>query len=390
MEDLQQKKKVVPLRKCTSMYKLVIPREVERKIRYLCNKISQVEWSGTLFYTHSGSYEEGTLEIKCVDIFPMDIGSQAYTEFDMSPDVIAYMTDHPELLDCQMGLIHSHNNMATFISGTDAGTLQEEGNDRNHFVSLIVNNEGTYTAAITRKVTEKNTVNTTYTYKTFDDVEKTGTKSTITEEEVIEYNMLNIIKEGEETNSFLELDGILKAIREKKDKMVVTKTSFSTDYYPRGLSSIPPVYKGNSKEVSKIARQSSLFDDDLETWPNIKKDEYSEDDITVEASTVKSIVLQLITGSIAIADVSRIDPVKWAGQMVRLFDKRFENDMSLFGYWAEIMVEFVVNNFIPKKYMAYQEFYTSKLSMEVYKALDELPQNKYIKLIQDTLMLWIQ
>ena len=36
----------------------------------------------------------------------MDIGSQAYTEFDMSPDVIAYMTDHPELLDCQMGLIH--------------------------------------------------------------------------------------------------------------------------------------------------------------------------------------------------------------------------------------------------------------------------------------------
>lgn len=278
----------------------------------------------------------------------------------------------------------------TFFSGTDTDTLREEGNDRNHFVSLIVNNEGTYTAAITRKVTEKNVVNTTYTYKTFDDVEKTGTKSTITEEEVIEYNMLNIIKEEEETNSFLELDGILKAIREKKDKMVVTKTSFPTDYYPRGLSSIPPVYKGNSKEVSKIARQSSLFDDDLETWPNIKKDEYSEDDITVEASTVKSIVLQLITGSIAIADVSRIDPVKWAGQMVRLFDKRFENDMSLFGYWAEIMVEFVVNNFIPKKYMAYQEFYTSKLSMEVYKALDELPQNKYIKLIQDTLMLWIQ
>ena len=36
----------------------------------------------------------------------MDLGTQAYTEFDMNPDVIAYMTAHSELLDCQMGLIH--------------------------------------------------------------------------------------------------------------------------------------------------------------------------------------------------------------------------------------------------------------------------------------------
>ena len=36
----------------------------------------------------------------------MDIGTAAYTEFDMSPDVISYMADNPELLDCQMGLIH--------------------------------------------------------------------------------------------------------------------------------------------------------------------------------------------------------------------------------------------------------------------------------------------
>lgn len=110
--DNQIQKKMPSLEKHTDIYKLVIPTDVENKIRYLCNKISQVEWSGTLFYTYSGSFEEGTLEIRCVDIFPMDIGSQTYTEFDMSPDVVAYMTDHPELLNCQMGLIHSHNNMA--------------------------------------------------------------------------------------------------------------------------------------------------------------------------------------------------------------------------------------------------------------------------------------
>lgn len=106
MEECQKMKKIAPLEKSTDTYKLIIPLEVEQKIRYICNKISQVEWSGTLFYTYSGSFEDNTLEIKCVDIFPMDIGSSTYTEFDMSPDVIAYMTDHPELLDCQMGLIH--------------------------------------------------------------------------------------------------------------------------------------------------------------------------------------------------------------------------------------------------------------------------------------------
>ena len=70
----------------------------------------------------------------------------------MSPDVVSYMANNSELLDCQMGLIHSHNNMSTFFSGTDIRTLEEEGLDRNHFVSLIVNNQGSYTAAITRKL----------------------------------------------------------------------------------------------------------------------------------------------------------------------------------------------------------------------------------------------
>lgn len=102
----QTKQEIPILRRCINSFKLTIPIEVERKIRHLCNKISQVEWSGTLFYKSTGTYEDNNLEIRCVDIFPMDIGSSTYTEFDMSPDVIAYMTEHPELIDCQVGLIH--------------------------------------------------------------------------------------------------------------------------------------------------------------------------------------------------------------------------------------------------------------------------------------------
>lgn len=390
--DNQAQKKALSLEKHTDTYKLVIPADVEKKIRHLCNRISQVEWSGTLFYTHSGSYEEGTLEIRCVDIFPMDIGSQAYTEFDMSPDVIAYMTDHPELLDCQMGLIHSHNNMATFFSGTDTGTLREEGNDRNHFVSLIVNNAGTYTAAITRRLTEKRVINTTFTYRTFDDVEKTGTRTVEVEEEVIAYNMLNIIKEGEVTEPFLEIDERLEAIKKSKTKVVATKAPLSTTSYHGGLPFTPPTYQGNSKEVSKIARQGSLFDEEfMESEPPRKVEQIADpNELTIDASVVKSITLQLITGSIAIADASRIDPVKWAGQMTKLFDKRFGNDMSLFGLWAETMVEFVVTNFVPDEFAPFEDEYISELCQAVYMTLDKLPMNKYIKSIQDALVVWMK
>ena len=390
--DNQAPKKMISLEKHTDTYKLVIPADVEKKIRHLCNRISQVEWSGTLFYTYSGSYEEGTLEIRCVDIFPMDIGSQAYTEFDMSPDVIAYMTDHPELLDCQMGLIHSHNNMATFFSGTDTATLREEGNDRNHFVSLIVNNAGTYTAAITRRLREKRVINTTFTYRTFDDVEKTGTRSVEAEEEVIAYNMLNIIKEGEVVEPFLEIDERLEAIKKSKAKVAPTKAPLSTTSYHGGLPFTPPTYQGNSKEVSRVARQGSLFDEEfMESEPPRKVEQIADpNESIIDASVVKSITLQLITGSIAIADAIRIDPVKWAGQMVKLFDKRFEKDMSLFGLWAETMVEFVITNFVPDEFAPFEDEYISELCQAVYMTLEKLPQNKYIKSIQDALVVWMK
>lgn len=380
------------LEKHTDIYKLVIPADVENKIRYLCNKISQVEWSGTLFYTYSGSFEEGTLEIRCVDIFPMDIGSQAYTEFDMSPDVIAYMTDHPELLNCQMGLIHSHNNMATFFSGTDTATLREEGNDRNHFVSLIVNNAGTYTAAITRKFTEKKVINSTFVYRTFEDIEKTDTRTVEVEEETIVYNMLDIVKEGEITEPFLEISERLEAIKKSKAEVAATKAPFSTIPYHDRLPFTLPIYQGNSKEVSRIARQDSLFDEEfMESEPPRRIERITDpNELAIDASVVKSITLQLITGSIAIADASKIDPVKWEGQMTKLFDKRFEGDMNLFHLWAETMVEFVVTNFIPDEFASFEDDYISELCQAVYKTLDKLPQNKYIKSIQSALVLWMK
>lgn len=283
-------------------------------------------------------------------------------------------------------------NKMTFFSGTDTATLREEGNDRNHFVSLIVNNAGTYTAAITRKLTEKRVINTTFIYRTFDDVEKTGTSTAEVEEEVIAYNMLNIIKESEVTEPFLEINERLEAIKKSKAKVVATKAPLSTTSYHGGLPFIPPTYQGNSKEVSKVAIQGSLFDEEfMESEPPRKVEQIVDpNELTIDASVVKSITLQLITGSIAIADTSRIDPVKWVGQMTKLFDKRFEKDMSLFGLWAETMVEFVVTNFIPDEFAPFEDEYISELCQAVYMTLYKLPENKYIKSIQDALIVWMK
>ena len=102
----------IPLIEGPTSFKMVIPSQVERQIRFLCERIWSTEWSGVLFYNYEGNFEDGSLKVTCVDIYPMDIGSTGYTEFDMSPDVIGYMAQKQELLDCKMGLIHSHNNMS--------------------------------------------------------------------------------------------------------------------------------------------------------------------------------------------------------------------------------------------------------------------------------------
>lgn len=136
----------------------------------------------------------------------MDLGSGAYTEFVEDGTAMDYMVQHPELLDCQLGLLHSHDTMATFFSGTDTHTLQVEGFDRNNFVSLIVNNAGVYSAAITRKVeySENHFIEIVGRYPFFGTRTIFETPSTSTREEkkktVIEYFDLEVEKHAVEYN----------------------------------------------------------------------------------------------------------------------------------------------------------------------------------------------
>ena len=364
----------IKLQKEEGTFDLIIPEDVEKKIRYMCQNVSTIEWSGTLFYKLEGKYEDDTLVIRCVDFFLMDIGSSAYTEFDMSPDVIGYMTENPDLLDCQMGLIHSHNNMPTFFSGTDTSTLLEEGKDRNHFVSLIVNNAGTYTAGITRLEHTIAQIKEEGVFHTFEDEVVTLPGDTYTEETTsVIWRELNIIKEGVEGN----FDILSTRMAEIKAAKAAKPTSTGFNQYGYGSD-----WSHN--------REKSLWEDDgiyPDAYrPVTKVPPYVEPSPKIITGTTTSqlsdevitrAVKQLITGSVILPNDSKIDLKQWAKNMETLFDKRFKT-MKDFEAWAANYIDFLVWDLDDPKLIKTDD--TGLIgSQQMLDIIGDLPSNKYIR-----------
>ena len=400
MEETKQPTKVISLvqKSGTYNYKLIIPAEVERKIRFTCQKVWNTEWSGTLFFTHEGSFENNDLVIRCVDIYIMDIGTQAYTEFDMNPDVIAYMTEHSELLDCQMGLIHSHNNMSTFFSGTDTATLKEEGRDRNNFVSLIVNNAGSYTAAITRRIKSKQVMESV-SYEFFGDGERQDTKKYVSDADEIEWFYLKIEKEGE-NYSFPDMAARLEEIKQAKAEKAkkAQAPAYPSSYKPVIANSYGtkagPANLVNKEDSKPKETQPTLFDnmDDLSFDDNYSLP-YGQ--VTLDKVTLKSLVLQLITGSIIISNDSKIDITKWAKSMPALYEKRFgkgEEGMENFKMWADTYTEYLTWYVTDKKLeeLGFDETEICAIcAHDMIEELTKLPENDYIKGYIDALQKYL-
>lgn len=400
MEETKQPTKIISLvqKSGTYNYKLIIPTEVERKIRFACQKVWNTEWSGTLFFTHEGSFENNDLVIRCVDIYIMDIGTQSYTEFDMNPDVISYMCGNPELLDCQMGLIHSHNNMSTFFSGTDTATLKEEGRDRNNFVSLIVNNAGSYTAAITRRIKSKQVMESV-SYEFFGDGEKQDTKEYVSDADEIEWFYLKIENENE-TFSFPDMAARLEEIKQAKaERAKKAQTPVYQGGYKPVIANSYGTKAGPANLVKKEADkpkvvQPVLFDnvDDLPFDDNYSLP-YGQ--VTFDKTTLKSLVIQLITGSIIISNDSKIDITKWAKSMPTLYEKRFGKGkvgMNNFRMWADTYTEYLTWYTTDEKLeeLGFDDTEICAIcAHDMIEELTKLPENDYIKGYIDALQKYL-
>lgn len=330
MEEKKEKKSLSLIDR-RSTYKLIIPDLVQRKIREWCYHFPTKEWSGTLFYTVEGSFEDNSLVITCKDIYVSDIGSATYTEFDHSTDIVTYQAMN-DLLDCYTGLIHSHNQMATFFSGTDRNTLIDEGMNMPHFLSLIVNNAGVYTAKITRRVSLQTSK---ITYPTFGGESKSEeVESTINE--YLEAFPLEI--DVQEDTSIR--DEVAERIKEiEAEKATVRRTNFPStkeeDASSEGEEEVPSTRKFL---LQRTSIQPTLFPAE-EISPS--ETDGSWVNIEVPQELAQKLLIQLVTGSITAGFSDKFDIEKWCSSvMERAFLRRFPDPQNLEN-WLDHYIEFL-------------------------------------------------
>ena len=126
---------------------LHITEQFLAQVKYLCTQISEVEWSGIVFYKTEGDANQlANFKVIPYYIHLMDKGSGTYTEFDDDGSMKQLYEAMPELDPFagnayKYGKIHSHNSMAVFHSGTDMQDLQDQSAAYDYFyLSVIVNN----------------------------------------------------------------------------------------------------------------------------------------------------------------------------------------------------------------------------------------------------------
>jgi len=346
----------------------------------------------------------------------MDIGTATYTEFSESPDIISYMIDK-DLLDTRVGLVHSHNNMETFFSGTDTATLKQEGLNHNHFVSLIVNNRGTYSAAITTVTTSKfkEIVQENYKYTTFDGVIIEGNDSYEEEyeETVILWSKLKVITPS---NSYddLEIKERIEYINKEKEKIrianakKVVNSVNSPVYTPNQNSQRLPVLQNKEIEFKEWSKkQITLEDDDPLMGKNFKNDnnsllipfpkgtepEFEESDLENQDIVINygdihlsdEIVLllskKLVTGSILVPSNNKIELEKFIPNMSNLYKNVFPS-LESYDFFIGNFIEAVIFDVEDPNLVGFSEEAVAAIAANsIIEVLSEYPTNSYLDVI---------
>lgn len=337
----------------------------------------------------------------------MDLGNATFTEFTMNEDVAAYMSENIELFDCDLQLIHSHHQMSTQPSGTDLNTLKEEGNERNCFVSLIVNNAGKYYAAITRKVQTKSEVTVKKlgtSYEFFGDgskeLEHKGESTTkVVEKEVIEYFDLEV-ERHEVSNSLAYLDDrfdeiIEKKATEKKNQFTVAPTDNTLDWI-------------HSKPVPK---EQNLFNDspdkEFSKTPYLKGDHMFNPSITddwqPDPKKIHAAVVHMITCNLII-NPEKFDLKQWIMKhMKNVYIKIFgeysvyeceHNTCGAFSEWRDFIIQHTLDYFdttdVPESMWDGADLFQSRIAQSIKDEIMEFVDvNPFITSYMDALDLYI-
>lgn len=338
----------------------------------------------------------------------MDLGNATFTEFTMNEDVAAYMSENIDLFDCDLQLVHSHHQMSTQPSGTDLNTLKEEGNERNCFVSLIVNNAGKYYAAITRKVQTKSEVTvkklgTSYEFfgdgsKELEHKDETTTK--VIEKEIIEYFDLEV-ERHEVPNTLEYLDARFDEIAKKKT--IERKDNWNS-------SNIAPTGHFFDWMHSKpVPKEQNLFGDnpnkETSVIPYLRDDHMFHpsiiDDWKPDPKKIHAAVVHMITCNL-ILNPDKFDLKQWITKhMKNVYIKIFgessiyeskHNTCGAFSEWRDYIVQYTLDYFdssnVPDSIFEMDGIFQSRIAQAMSDELEEfINVNPYIESYNEALLL---
>lgn len=214
----------------------------------------------------------------------------------------------------------------TFFSGTDRNTLIEQGMNMPHFLSLIVNNIGVYTAQITRRVSLQTS---RITYPTFGGESKSEEAETTVNEYLEAFPLEIDIQEDTSIR-----DEVVQRIKEIEAEKTTIKRVGLSPYIKEG-----DILSKRDEEVSFAGKfhpqptlvQPTLFPSEDESWANIK----------VPQELAQRLLIQLVTGSIISGYSNRFDIEKWCSSvMEKAFIRRFPDPQN-FENWLDFYIEFL-------------------------------------------------
>ena len=267
----------------------------------------------------------------------------------------------------------------TFFSGTDLGTLQEEGSDMNNFLSLIVNNAGQYTAAITRKVKHIPHVTEVLEYEFFGEetINIGNDEYDAIESYEIEYFFLNIEKPTVNIG-YIDLFNRIEEISKDKSKITNINREPHANLVIEPTLKAAPLYKETNIPFSKV---NTTVQAGVDTDESIDYNKYKFNE-----TDLNSIVKQLLIGSPIFTPK---DLNEWVQKMPTVFSKRFgegqkglENYRAFIGYFVEFLVtEAFDDNLAEEGYLE-----DSQMAICAYGVLQKLhtfKTNSFIEVIED-------
>lgn len=231
---------------------LYLSPELKSQIDIFHSFAGSTEWSGILLYTidKGDIFDPAKLKIIAKGMFPMDIGSPGYTEYDYDENTLDMYDFYPKALEeeWRLGHIHSHHNMKAYFSGTDLQELRDNIDNHVYYLSLIVNFDGEYCAKVCVKGSRTVKEDSVLEYKGLLSDKSTVQRHKQEREEDIVYTVdLNIeVPEVEAEPSFIK--ELLKLKKRQNEKKVASST-YNRNWYGRGETSAHSNYRGNQLNI---------------------------------------------------------------------------------------------------------------------------------------------